>query len=69
MIALGIALGAACSVAAAGLMRGLLFGVRSWDVPTLAAVAVVLGIAALLATLIPARRAASVNPVESLRLE
>jgi ABC-type antimicrobial peptide transport system permease subunit len=69
MIALGIALGAGCSVAAAGLMRGLLFGVRSWDIPTLAAVAVVLGIAALLATLIPARRAASVNPVESLRLE
>ena len=69
MIALGIALGAACSVAAAGLMRGLLFGVRSWDVPTLAAVAAVLALSALLATVIPARRAASVNPVESLRLE
>ena len=69
MIALGIALGAACSVAAAGLMRGLLFGVRSLDVPTLAAVAAVLAQSALLATLIPARRAASKNPVESLRLE
>ena len=34
-------------VAAATLMRGLLFGVRSWDVPTLAVVAVVLGISAL----------------------
>ena len=47
-------------------MRGLLFGVRSWDVPTLAVVAGVLGVAALLASVIPARRAASVNPVESL---
>ena len=50
-------------------MRGLLFGIRSWDVPTLAVVAAVLGTAALLASLIPARRAASINPVESLRAE
>jgi len=69
LIALGIAIGVGCSVGAAGLMRGLLFGVRSWDVPTLAAVAGVLSVAALLASLIPARRAASVNPVESLRAE
>jgi macrolide transport system ATP-binding/permease protein len=69
LIALGIVLGVACSVGAAGLMRGLLFGIRSWDVPTLAAVAGVLSMAALLASLIPARRAASVNPVESLRAE
>jgi macrolide transport system ATP-binding/permease protein len=65
----GIVIGLACSVATATLMRGLLFGVRSWDVPTLAAVAVVLGISALLASYIPARRAASVNPVEALRSE
>jgi macrolide transport system ATP-binding/permease protein len=50
-------------------MRGLLFGVRSWDVPTLAAVAGLLGGAALLASYIPARRAASINPVEALRAE
>ena len=69
LTAVGIVIGLACSVAAANLMRGLLFGVRSWDVPTLAAVAAVLGIAALLASYIPARRAASVNPVEALRAE
>ena len=69
LIALGIVLGAGCSVGAAGLMRGLLFGIRSWDVPTLAVVAGVLSTAALLASLIPARRAASINPVESLRAE
>ena len=38
-------------------------------IPTLAAVAGMLSIAALLASLIPARRAASVNPVESVRAE
>jgi len=66
---IGIAMGLAAAVAAANLMRGLLFGVRSWDVATLASVAVLLGAAALLASFIPARRAASVNPVDALRAE
>jgi macrolide transport system ATP-binding/permease protein len=65
----GVTIGTACAVAAASLMRGLLFGVRSWDVPTLAAVAVVLGGSALLASYAPARRAASLDPVEVLRAE
>jgi len=69
LIAVGTVLGIGASVAAAGLMRGLLFGVSSWDIPTLAGVAMVLGLAALSAGIIPARRAASVNPVESLRAE
>ena len=66
---MGIAVGLACCVPAATLIRHLLFGVNSWDVPTLATVAVVLGISALLASFIPAHRAASVNPVEALRAE
>lgn len=57
------------AVAAATLMRRLLFGVQSWDAPTLAAAAVVLIVSALLASYIPARRAASVNPIEVLRAE
>jgi ABC-type antimicrobial peptide transport system permease subunit len=69
LIAAGIAIGLVCSVAAATLLRGLLFGVRAADPETLAAVAAVLGISALLASYIPARRAASVNPVEALRAE
>jgi ABC-type antimicrobial peptide transport system permease subunit len=67
--AVGIVVGLGCSVPAAALLRGLLFGVQSWDVPTLIGVAVVLGTCALLASYLPARRAASVNPVEALRAE
>ena len=69
LTALGVILGLAFSVAAATLMRGLLFGVSSWDVQTLLVVAVVLSVSALLASFIPARRAASVNPVDALRSE
>jgi macrolide transport system ATP-binding/permease protein len=65
----GIVAGLACSIAAATLMRKLLFGIHSWDVSTLAAVAILLGASALLASYFPARKAASVNPVEALRAE
>ena len=66
---LGIAIGLAGAVAAATLMRGLLFGVRSWDATTLGAVAIVLALAALAASFLTAHRAASVNPVDALRAE
>jgi macrolide transport system ATP-binding/permease protein len=65
----GIAAGLVCSVGAATLIRGLLFGVRSWDAATLASVSVVLAAFALLASYIPARRAAKVDPVVALRYE
>jgi predicted permease len=67
--AMGIVVGLGCSIPAARLLRGLLFGVESWDVPTLACVAGVLAICALAASYLPARRAASVDPVEALRAE
>jgi predicted permease len=66
---IGIGAGIICSIASASLIKKLLFGTRSWDLPTLAAVAMLLGVAALLASFIPARRAASINPVEALRAE
>lgn len=69
LAALGIGLGAVGSVTAATLARKLLFGVSSWDAQTLVAVAIMLGIATAMASFAPARRAASVNPVEALRTE
>jgi ABC-type antimicrobial peptide transport system permease subunit len=65
----GIVIGLACSVVTASLMRKLLFGTPPWDVPTLVAVAGVLGIAALVASYIPARRAASLDPIQALHAE
>jgi predicted permease len=65
----GIAIGLMCAVGAANLARDLLFGVAPWDAPTLLGIASVLGVAALAASYIPARRAARVNPVEALRAE
>jgi macrolide transport system ATP-binding/permease protein len=69
LIAVGIGAGILGSLATAGLLRPLLFGVRPWDGTTLAGVAVLLGVAAMVACYLPARRAASVNPVEALRSE
>ena len=69
LTAIGIVTGLVSSLAVATLMRKLLFQVRSWDVPTLAAVAVILGICAFLASFLPARRAAAVNPTEALRMD
>jgi predicted permease len=72
--ALGLAgVGVACGLAAAPaltrLMSSLLFGVKSVDPPTYAAVAIGLIATAALASYLPARRAAAVNPVESMRAE
>lgn len=65
----GISIGLACSIGASSLMGKVLFGVTAWDAQTLASVAFVLGVAALAASFVPARRAASVNPTEALRAE
>ena len=65
----GIASGLVFSVVTGSLMRGLLFGVQSWDASVLCAVVGVLAAAALLASYLPARRAASVNPIDALRAE
>ena len=61
-----------CLTAAAGLSRlmsSMLFGVAPVDMATFTLAAVVLVIAALAASYLPARRAAALGPIEALRLE
>src|SRR5260370_37836625 len=53
----GIVAGLMCSIGAATLMRKLLFGIHTWDVSTLAAVALLLGTSALLARYFPREEA------------
>jgi predicted permease len=65
----GIVIGTGCAILAASLMRKLLFGTPPWDITTLIGVAAVLGASALLASFLPARRAASVDPMSALRAE
>jgi predicted permease len=69
LAAFGVTGGVAGSLALTGLLRGILFEVSPWDTETLLFVACVLVAAALLASYVPARRAASVNPTEALRTE
>ena len=69
LAALGIVLGVALSLGWSGLVRNLLFATPAWDVTTFAAVAAALGLCAGLASYVPARRAASLDPVEALRSE
>ena len=67
--AAGIVAGLVCAIGAGMLLRNFLFGVEAWDISTLLAVALVLAVCALLGAYLPARRAASVDPVEALRAE
>jgi ABC-type antimicrobial peptide transport system permease subunit len=65
----GTALGLLGALALSRLLASLLFGVSGRDAPTLAAAAAVLALSALLASLLPALRAARVDPAVCLRSE
>jgi putative ABC transport system permease protein len=69
LIALGLAIGLAGSIALTGLIEGLLFGVSSSDPVVQLAVVAILGLVAVAACWIPARRAARVDPIVALRYE
>jgi putative ABC transport system permease protein len=63
----GIVVGAAVAAGITRLMSSLLFGIKPVDAPTFAAAAGLLMVAALVTSYIPAHRAATVDPVETLR--
>jgi predicted permease len=69
LAAIGIILGLGASAGVTRLMQSLLFEISPLDPVAYAAAPVVLMVAALLASYVPARRAAAVDPVETLRLE
>jgi ABC-type antimicrobial peptide transport system permease subunit len=66
-IAIGLALGYAAAAWASGLLRTSLFGLSTLDPTAYVSVTVLLTAAALFATVVPARRAAAVDPVIALR--
>jgi hypothetical protein len=66
---IGLAIGLAGAVGVTRLMESLVFGIAPLDPVTFAATPVVLVAAAVLATYLPARRAAAVDPVETMRAE
>jgi len=66
---LGVAVGLAAAFAMTRLMSSLLFEVRAFDPLTFVLAPVVIGIAALCASLIPAWRAVKVDPLVALRYE
>ncbi|HWA26977.1 MAG TPA: ABC transporter permease [Lacunisphaera sp.] len=69
LAAIGAALGLVMAFAVTQLMARFLYGVSPFDAVTFAAVPLVLGLVALLACWLPARRATKVNPMEALRAE
>jgi putative ABC transport system permease protein len=68
-VGLGLALGVPAAIGAGRLMTTQLFGVKPWDPVMLALATLLLGLAALVASLIPAWRAAGVDPMMALRTE
>jgi putative ABC transport system permease protein len=68
-LALGLVLGLVGAVAATRVLTRLLYEVKPRDVPTFLAVALILGVSGMVASYIPACRAAKVDPIESVRCD
>jgi ABC-type antimicrobial peptide transport system permease subunit len=68
-LVIGLAIGIPAALAGGQLLASQLYGVQSHDPVVLGLAVVVLAISALLAGFIPARRAASIDPIRALRTE
>jgi predicted permease len=69
LVGAGLLAGLACTWIAARAIRSFLFGVSVHDPATIAAASALLMVCGLLAAFVPARRAASADPVQALRME
>jgi predicted permease len=67
LTAVGLVVGVATAVAASRLLSSFLYGVSRGDLATYAVIVIVVGVAGVLAALIPARRATRVDPIIALR--
>lgn len=68
-IGIGLALGVPAALGAGYLLKSRLYGVSAFDPLAVGAAAVVLALCAAIAGLVPARRAASIDPMRALRTE
>ena len=68
-ILIGLLIGIPLSIACARLIAAQLYHVKGWESLVLAGTIISLGLCALLASIIPAQRAASIDPVQALRTE
>jgi ABC-type antimicrobial peptide transport system permease subunit len=68
-VIVGLALGVPLAIGAGYVISSQLFGVKFWDPVALGAAASALGLAALVASMVPAARAAGIAPMQALRNE
>jgi ABC-type antimicrobial peptide transport system permease subunit len=69
LTAVGTTIGLAGAALITGLLTGILYGVRPLDPISFGGAAALLAVVALVASVAPARRAASVDPTDALRAE
>jgi putative ABC transport system permease protein len=69
LVGIGLVAGVVIALMATRLMRSILYGVEPGDPATVAAICVVIGTVALVASWIPARRAARVDPLVAIRYD
>jgi ABC-type antimicrobial peptide transport system permease subunit len=69
VVLVGVVVGVPAALAASQLLRSMLFGLNATDPSSMMVVILLLAVVALLAGLIPARRATKVDPMVALRYE
>ena len=69
LVLIGLLAGLFSTLVAARLLTSMLFETSPYDPITLATITILLGAIAVLACLLPAYRAAKINPIEALRAE